>query len=92
MDLNKENMKKIRRLILFTILILVGLWNYRLLYAGFKIVGRVLLPFAVGGAIAFILNVPLVLFENKVLKKWKNSEKKWIAKVIRTISFILSLL
>lgn len=92
MDLNKENMKKIRRLILFTILILVGLWNYRLLYAGFKIVGRVLLPFAVGGAIAFILNVPLVLFENKVFKKWKNSEKKWIAKVIRTISFILSLL
>ena len=92
MDLNKENMKKIRRLILFTILILVGLWNYKLLYAGLKILGHVLLPFAVGGAIAFILNVPMVLIEDKVFKKAKNSQKKWAIKLARTFSFILSLL
>ena len=92
MDLNKENMKKIRRLILFTILILVGLWNYKLLYSGVQVLGRVLLPFAVGGAIAFILNVPMVLIEDKIFKKAKNSQKKWTIKLARTLSFILSLL
>ena len=69
MNLNKESMGKIRRLILFTIFILVVLWNYQLLFAGVKIIGRVLLPFAIGGSIAFVLNVPMVILEEKIFKK-----------------------
>ena len=32
MDLNKENMKKMRELIVFTIILLIALWNYKLLF------------------------------------------------------------
>ena len=59
MDLGKENIKKIKELILFTILVLVALWNYKLLFTAVKFLGKVILPFAIGGAIAFILNVPM---------------------------------
>ena len=83
MNLNKESMGKIRRLILFTIFILVVLWNYQLLFAGVKIIGRVLLPFAIGGSIAFVLNVPMVILEEKIFKK---------IKIKRIISFIFALL
>lgn len=92
MDLNKENMKKIRGLILFTILILVALWNYKLLFGGIKFLGHVILPFALGGAIAFVLSVPMNFIEEKLFKKTKFGQKKWAAKLARPISFILSLL
>ena len=86
MDLNKENMKKIRGLILFTILVLVALWNYRLLFSGVKFLGNVVFPFALGGAIAFVLNVPMRFIEEKL------KQRKWSKKLLRPFSFILTLL
>lgn len=91
MDLNRENLKKIRGLILFTILVLVGLWNYKLLFSGVKFLGKVILPFAVGGAIAFIINVPMNFIERKLFEKPKAEEKKWAMKFARPASFILAL-
>ena len=91
MDLNRENLKKIRGLILFTILVLVGLWNYKLLFSGVKFLGKVILPFAVGGAIAFIINVPMNFIERKLFEKPKAEEKKWAMKFARLASFILAL-
>lgn len=92
MDLNKETIKKIRGLILFTIFILVALWNYKLLFSGIRFLGHVILPFALGGAIAFVLNVPMCFVEEKLFRKTKLAQKKWATKLARPISFILSLL
>ena len=91
MELSKENMKKIRGLILFTILILVAMWNYKLLFAGVKFLGNVILPFAIGGAIAFILNVPMNFIERKLFGKAKEEKKKWAVNLARPLSFILAL-
>jgi len=91
MDLNKESLKKIRGLILFTIFVLVALWNYKLLFSGVKLVGKVILPFAIGGAIAFILNVPMHFIERKLFGKAKEEGKKWANTLARPISFILAL-
>ena len=52
MDLNKENLKRIRGLIVFTILVFVALWNYKTLYRGIQFLGLVIFPFALGGGIA----------------------------------------
>ena len=52
MDLNKENLKRIRGLIVFTILVFVALWNYKTLYRGVQFLGHVIFPFALGGGIA----------------------------------------
>ena len=71
MDLNKENIKKIRGLVVFTILVLVALWNYEKLFVGIKFIGHVIFPFALGGAIAFILNVPMSFIEKRFFKERK---------------------
>lgn len=92
MDLNKDNIKKIRGLIVFTILVLVALWNYKMLFTAVKFIGHVILPFALGGAIAFVLNVPMRFVEEKLFKTTKLGQKKWGIKLARPISFLLALI
>jgi len=92
MDLDKENIKKIRGLILFTIFVLVVLWNYELVFDGLKFVGKVISPFVIGGAIAFIINIPMRFFEEKIFGKGKKEGKKWALKLARPFSLILTLL
>jgi len=92
MKLDKDNIKKIRGLILFTIFVLVVLWNYELVFAGLGFLGSVILPFAVGGALAFLVNIPMSFFERKIFGKAKAAEKKWAMKFARPVSLILTLL
>lgn len=88
MDLNKENLKKIRGLILFTILVLVILWNYELVFDGISFLGNVIFPFVLGGVIAFIVNIPMNFFEEKFFGKAKKKEKKWVNKLARPLSLV----
>lgn len=92
MDLNKENLKKIRGLILFTILALVVLWNYEKAFAGIKFLWRVISPFVVGGVIAFIVNIPMTFLEGKIFGKAKEAKKKWALKLARPLSLVITLL
>ncbi|WP_337493379.1 hypothetical protein [[Ruminococcus] torques] len=52
MDLNKENMKKMRELIVFTIILLIALWNYKLLFEWIGFAFGIVTPFLIGGGIA----------------------------------------
>ena len=63
MELNKENMRKIRELILFTALLIVVLWKYEEVLEVLGYVGHLIFPFLLGGAIAFVLNVPMNFIE-----------------------------
>ncbi len=92
MDFNKDNIKKIRGLILFTIFILVLLWNYELVFEGLALIGKVISPFAIGGAIAFIINIPMSFFERKIFGKAKEKKKKWVEKLARPLSLVLTLI
>lgn len=74
MKLDRETMKKLRELILFTIIILIALANYGLIFEAIRFVFGIIFPFLLGGAIAFVLNVPMSFFEklifgNKYLKE-----------------------
>ena len=93
MDLNKRTLKKIRGLILFTIFVLVALWNFELVFDGIQFLWRVILPFVVGGVIAFIVNIPMTFFEKKIFgkaRKKKGNKLQWIDKLARPISLILT--
>ncbi len=92
MDLNKDNIKKIRGLIVFTILVLVALWNYEMLLKAVKFLWGVITPFVIGGAIAFVLNVPMNFIERKIFKETKIDQKKFGKKLARPLSFILAVL
>lgn len=87
MGFDKVKMKQIQRLmILAAVLALIlkysgGLLESVLLGIGF------LTPFIVGGAMAFILNLPMRLLEEKLFAGWKGKT----ASLKRTVSIILSI-
>lgn len=92
MKLDKDNVKKIRGLILFTIFVLVALWNYKLIFEGISLLWKVIFPFALGGGIAFLVNIPMNFFERKIFGKAKKAKKKWAVKLARPCSFIITLI
>lgn len=92
MDFNKETIKKIKEIIFFTALIFVALWNYKMLFKGIKFLGNVIFPFALGGAIAFVLNVPMNFVEENIFPKIKLLNTKIGKKVSRPLAFIFTVL
>lgn len=93
MNLNKENLKKLRGLILFTILVLVALWNFELVFDGISFLWRVILPFVLGGVIAFIVNIPMTFLEKKIFGKLKEAKGKkhiWAERLARPLSLVLT--
>lgn len=91
MNLNKENMRKLRELILFTVIILIALWNYRLLFEWVGAAFRIILPFLLGGGIAFILNIPMSFLEEKIFGNRHLKDKKIVKKLSRPVCLILTL-
>lgn len=91
MKLDKETIKKIRGLIVFTVLILVAGWNYKLVFNGIGFLWKVIFPFVLGGAFAFLINIPMSFIEKKLFGKAKKKEKKWALKIARPISLVLTL-
>lgn len=92
MDLDKHTIKKIRGLILFTIFVLVALWNYEVVFDGIQFIWGVISPFVLGGVIAFIVNIPMRFFEEKIFNKTNIGKKKWAEKIVRPSSLILALI
>lgn len=92
MNLNRKNIKKIRGLILFAAVVILGLMKFDLLCAAAVFVVNILKPFILGGMIAFVINIPMGFFETKVFgsglaKKGKGS---YLQKSRRGISMVLS--
>ena len=58
MDLNKNNIKKILGIITFTLVLLALLMNMGAVGSWMVFMWGILFPFVLGGAIAFILNLP----------------------------------
>lgn len=91
MDFNKDTINKIRKLILFTVVIVIVGINYQRL---FLLCGKVLslfYPFLLGAAIAFILNVPMRGIEKHLFKKKKQKLKRPVS-LLLTILFVAGLL
>lgn len=91
MKLDKETMKKLRELILFTIIILIALANYLLIFQAIRFVFGIIFPFLLGGAIAFVLNVPMSFFEELIFGNKYLKDKKVAKKLARPLSLILTI-
>lgn len=94
MELNKENMKKIRWLIAFAVLLYLGVQNLGVVLKYVKILWGLLLPFVLGGAMAFVLNVPMAFIERHLFGKAREKEGKGgkaAAKLARPVSLVLSI-
>ena len=91
MKLDRETMRKLKELILFTIIILIALWNYKILFEWVGVAFRIILPFILGGGIAFILNIPMSFLEEKLFQNKRLREKKIAKKLARPVCLILTL-
>ena len=74
MELNRENMKKIRELILFTAIVIVCLWKFNMVLQVLLKGLNIFIPFLLGGAIAFVLNVPMNFVERHLFSEDKRKE------------------
>ena len=90
MDLNKKNVWKIIYIITFGIFLYFMLNKFELVSGVFNTLVGLVMPVIVGLCIAFIANVPLRLFENKLfgLKFW--ADHKIVLKLKRPLSIGLS--
>ena len=90
MDLSKIAIKKIRELIVFTAFLVVVLWKFDVVLDVLKAIWGILFPFVLGGAIAFVINVPMSFLEKKIFGRVKK-ENKIGAKLARPISLFLTI-
>lgn len=91
MDLSKLSMKKIRELVIFTVLLVVALWKFEVVIDVLKTIWGILFPFVLGGAIAFVINVPMSFLEKKIFGKTKDGNKVG-KKLARPISLLLTII
>lgn len=87
MNLDKQNIKNIRLLILFAAVVCLGVINIKEVVALINFIIRIISPFVWGGAIAFVMNIPMKGIERRLLGKWKG---KLADRFKRTVSIILS--
>ena len=66
MNLNKDNMKSLLLIIVLTILIYTAFQNVSIILYYISIACGISIPFFIGGAIAFVLNVPMKAIENRI--------------------------
>ena len=90
MDLSKMSIKKIRELIVFTALLVVALWKFDVVLDVLKTIGQIIFPFILGGAIVFVINVPMSFLEKKIFENVKK-ENKTARKLARPVSLLLTI-
>ena len=89
MGFDKEKIKQIKGLMLWAAILVLIIIYSNAVVGGVVLAVNIAKPFLYGGAIAFVLNIPMRMIENKLLKKWKG---KAAAKLKRPVSMILSIL
>lgn len=91
MEFNQETIKKIKGLILFTAVIIVCLWKYQDVLSILKFILHVLFPFILGGAIAFVLNVPMSFIQRNLFAPERIEKNKVLKKMARPVSMLIVL-
>ena len=97
MNLDKENTRKIRGIILFTGVVVLALIKFDLLWETLVLIWEILQPFVVGGMMAFVANLPMTFFEKKVLGKLGKKRKHapaegYVSSLRRGFSILLAYL
>ena len=97
MDWNKKDIVNICKIVAFGIILYWFLNNLALLVGFFKTICGILSPFIAGAAIAFVVNIPMTIFEVKIFKsknkrKETNNQVVKVSKIKRLISIVISLI
>lgn len=91
MDLSQEAVRRVRGLIVFAALVMACLWKYDVVIGVLSFIFHVILPFILGGAIAFVLNVPMNFVERHLFKEERVEKSKVMRKLARPVSMLIVL-
>lgn len=75
---------------MFTALLVVALWKFDVVLDVLKTIGQIIFPFILGGAIVFVINVPMSFLEKKIFENVKK-ENKAVKKLARPVSLLLTI-
>lgn len=91
--MEKKEIKKWLPLIIASIIVYWGINNLNVIGSFISKIMQIIFPFVLGGALAFILNIPMSFFERK-LSKIKYGKKTIFKnkKLLRTISLVLAVI
>lgn len=92
MEFNKKNIHIILGIITFTVLLTTVCMNLTAVFYAAATISTVLLPFIIGGCIAFILNVPMTNLEASIFHRVKNDSLRRTLALILTIALVLFVL
>lgn len=101
MKLDKESTIQIMKIVIIAIVLFIALLNIQVVWGGIKYFIDIISPFIWGLAIAFVLNIFMTIYENKVFNSTKNKNiskrvnqknKKKTNNLKRTASIILSII
>lgn len=87
MELSRQTKKNLMQVIAFAVLLYCGIEHFDVVVSGTGFVLEILMPFFVGGVIAFIFHVPMKVLEKHLFQK-NQKMKKWR----RPIAYLLTLL
>lgn len=88
MEFSKKKIKQICGLMAFAALLVLTVMHSGIVYTGLVLAFSILKPFLIGGVIAFVLNLPLKMFEEKIFRKWKG---KAAGRLKRPVSLLLAI-
>ncbi len=91
MELNRTNMKKIAALIAFAVLLLVGMQHLDKAAAALGFLWSIVSPLLLGGALAFVLNVPMRFLEKTLFSRPVRAGRRSLSPALaRALSLLLT--
>ncbi len=91
MELNRTNMKKIAALIAFAVLLLVGMQHLDKAAAALGFLWSIVSPLLLGGALAFVLNVPMRFLEKTLFSRPVRAGRRGLSPALaRALSLLLT--
>ena len=88
MEFSRGKIRQIRHLMVLAALLILALIYSEKVFMGVAFLFGITSPFLVGGAMAFVLNIPMRGFEEKVFGRWKG---RAAAKFKRPLCLVLSI-
>ena len=92
MDLNKHNVHVIIGLILLTLILWSGLQNFTSIMGIISGLIGIIFPFILGSCMAFVINIPMAIFERHLFKEERIKDKPFLKKIKRPVSLVLAVL
>lgn len=89
MGFDSKKIKQIKELIIFCAIVVLIVMHSASIGSGLLFALSIAMPFIIGGAVAFIINMPMNAIENSLLKKWKGKSAE---KFKRPVSLVLAIL